>query len=236
MPESAELRLSTVKAVFFDFGDTLAALSPSKEELFQRAAHSIGMELGLEAIRRAYQVVDFRTKYSSVHVTDREGFYRDFNEQLCEALGISSRCDELHPALIAQFKREKKWQLIAEVPEALRRLRALKLPLALVANWDSNLPELTERLGIRDAFSVIVASQAAGVEKPDPAIFLRAARELSLEVENDHVLYVGNEYRADVMGARSAGLTPVLIDRNRLYPHADCLCFPSLLDWLDAMQ
>jgi putative hydrolase of the HAD superfamily len=118
----------------------------------------------------------------------------------------------------------------------LSSLRQQDLPLALVANWASSLSDLVEQLGIRQEFSAIVSSQSAGVEKPDPAIFRRAVEELSLSVETDRILYVGNEYRADVLGARSAGLTPVLIDRNGLYNHADCLRFTSLSAWLDRIE
>jgi len=171
-----------------------------------------------------------------VEVKDREGFYRHYNEQLAEALGISSHTAGLLPALTKQFSKNNKWQLFDDVPRVLSSLRQQDLPLALVANWAANLSELVEQLGIRQEFSAIVSSQAAGVEKPDPAIFLRAVDELSLSVETDRILYVGNEYRADVIGARSAGLTPVLIDRNGCYNHADCLRFTSLLDWLNSME
>lgn len=234
--EVPEIRLSAVKAVFFDFGETLAILSPSKEESFIRAARSVGLELDVDRVQRAYQIVDFHNKFSSVTVKDRDLFYRRYNEQLCEALGISSHFIKLSSAIAEQFRRETRWVLMEDASEALHRLRRRGLPLALVANWDSNLSSLTEQLGIKELFSAIVPSQAAGVEKPDPAIFRRAVNELSLAVETDRILYVGNEYRADVLGARAAGLTPVLIDRSRVYKHADCLRFTSLLEWLESME
>ncbi|MEP6819665.1 MAG: HAD family hydrolase [bacterium] len=224
--------MSEVKAVFFDFGDTLATLSPAREELFLRAADSVGLQLKLEAVKRAYQIVDFHNKYSSVHVRDRGSFYHHYNQQLAEALGISSQFTKLQPALSSQFATEKHWELFAEVPQALAHQKLHDLPLALVANWDSNLPSLTEKLGIRQAFAAIVASQTAGVEKPDPAIFELAAAELSLSLKTDRILYVGNEYGADVGGARSAGLIPILIDRNGLYEHADCPRYTSVEHWL----
>jgi putative hydrolase of the HAD superfamily len=237
LPATAqELRLSEVDAIFFDFGETLATLAPSKEELFIQAARSVGLQLELEAVRRAYQIVDFHNKYSSVHVSDRVGFYENYNQQLAEALGISSYFARLNPVLVARFRNAKKWELFDDVPETLRRLRGKGLPLALVANWDKGLSDLTEQLGIRQEFSAVVSSQAAGVEKPDPAIFLLAANELSLSVETERILYLGNEYRADVMAARAAGLTPVLIDRNSRYKHADSLRFTSLFEWLEWMQ
>jgi putative hydrolase of the HAD superfamily len=228
------LKLREVDAVFFDFGETLATLAPAKEELFIQAARSIGLELELETVRSAYRIVDFHNKYSSVKVKDRDAFYQHYNDQLAEALGVSSHLARLQPALTKQFSKEKKWKLFEEAPRVLNCLRQQNLPLALVANWDSNLLDLVERLGIRQEFSSIVSSQAAGVEKPDPAIFLRAVDELSLSVKTHRILYVGNEYRADVMGARAAGLTPVLVDRNGFYNHADCPRFVSLQAWLDS--
>ena len=227
--------LAHVQAVFFDFGETLASLNPGKEALFIKAARSIGLELELEAVRRAYQIVDFHNKYSSVTVTDRVGFYDNYNRQLADALGISSHFERLGPALSEHFRLEKHWCLFDDTTAALSRVQALGRPLAMVANWDKNLPTLLEGLGISAYFSCVVASAAVGVEKPDPAIFRLALAELSLSAPQ-HVLYVGNEYRADVMGARAAGLTPVLIDRYALYPHADCHHFASLSEWSEAMM
>ena len=233
---TGSMDIKKAAAIFFDFGETLATLVPSKEELFVRAAGSIGLELDLDAVRRAYQVVDFHNKYSSVHVKDREAFYRNYNEQLAEALGISSHIMKLGPALTSHFRDEKRWQLFDEVPEVLHRLRRTGLPLAVVANWDANLPSLIEDLGIRHLFSAIVASAAVGVEKPDSAIFLAATEKLGVSPGKQTIFYVGNEYRADVLGSRAVGLTPVLIDRGGWLPHADCLRFTSLQDWIKAME
>lgn len=229
------MRIRDAAAIFFDFGETLATLAPSKEELFSQAARSIGVDLELAAVRRAYQIVDFHNKYSSVTVTDRDAFYHHYNRQLAEALAISSHFPSLGPALIEHFRKEKKWSLFDDAARVLGHLQQLGRQLALVANWDRDLQTLIEQLGIGRHFSTVVASETVGVEKPDPAIFRLAAAELSLSLPDLTVLYVGNEYRADVMGARAAGLTPVLIDRYALYPHADCCRFASLDEWLEGM-
>lgn len=228
--------MKSIQAVLFDFGDTLASLKPAKEELFISAARSIGLELTFSAVQRAYEIVDFHNKYSSVYVKDRDDFYRVYNEQLCWALGIYSHFKQLHPLLATSFRQKKHWQLVEGVPHVLNVLQQRGITLAIVANWDRDLPALAERLEISRFFSAIVSSQEAGVEKPDPAIFARAVQDLSLSAERDTILYVGNEYKADVHGARAAGLTPVLIDRSGLYPHADCLRFTSLLQWIEAVK
>jgi putative hydrolase of the HAD superfamily len=41
---------------------------------------------------------------------------------------------------------------------------------------------------------------------------------------------VSTEYVADVVGAREAGLTSILVDRGNRLPYADCLHVQRLLD------
>jgi len=42
------------------------------------------------------------------------------------------------------------------------------------------------------------------------------------------VIHAGDDYQADVLGARGAGLEPVLIDPWERRPHADCPRSPAL--------
>lgn len=219
-------------AVLFDFGDTLVTLRTPREELFLRAATSIGLELDPANVQRAYQVVEFTNKFSSVSGQDRSTFYAKYNEQLCEVLGVSSHYPSLLPAITDAFANSGGWMLIEDAKSTLTKLQDRSMRLALVANWDSNLAAVAGRFGIRDYFSAIVASHAVGVEKPSPGIFKIALDELGLGSSEGRFFYVGNEYRADVLGARAAGLTPVLIDRSGQYPHADCLRYRSLSEWI----
>jgi putative hydrolase of the HAD superfamily len=51
-----------------------------------------------------------------------------------------------------------------------------------------------------------------------------------------HALYVGDNYYADVLGARAAGLEPVLIDPDEIFPEADCAvihCISEILPLLE---
>lgn len=223
--------LENIDAVLFDCGETLVTLKPSREKIFMRAAQSIGVQVNEESVRRAYQLVDFGNKYSSVNKPQKNDFYRTYNSQLCDALGIAICFEQLHPTLSALFERETQWALVEGAQELLAELAQRNVKLGLVANWDRDLASLAEQLGVKHYFDVVVASEEVGVEKPDPGIFRIALERLSLSHSPERALYVGNEYRADVIGSRSAGLTPVLIDRGNMYPHADCARFGSLKDW-----
>jgi radical SAM superfamily enzyme YgiQ (UPF0313 family) len=71
--------------------------------------------------------------------------------------------------------------------------------------------------------------------KPRPLI--EDLDELSLSgASPQSAFYIGNDYRMDVLGARAAGLTPILIDRDNLFPYADCLRFESLTKCLDLLD
>jgi HAD superfamily hydrolase (TIGR01509 family) len=83
--------------------------------------------------------------------------------------------------------------------EAVDRLRAHGLALAVVSNWDETLPERLDVFGI----GTIVSSAEVGVPKPDPAIFRLALERLG--VQADRALHIGDS-RADEEGARAAGM------------------------------
>ncbi|MGD9093049.1 MAG: HAD-IA family hydrolase, partial [Anaerolineales bacterium] len=57
--------------------------------------------------------------------------------------------------------------------------------------------------------------------KPDPVVFQHAVQNYGIRPER--VLYVGDNYYADVVGAENAGLVPVLVDPEGVFPDANCM-------------
>jgi phosphoglycolate phosphatase len=92
--------------------------------------------------------------------------------------------------------------------EGLDRLRAMRLPLAVVTNKPSRFvrPHLAEA-GIASYFSVIVGGDDLPTKKPDPAQLVHAARLLG--VAPSLMLMVGDSIN-DAQAARAAGC-PVLL-------------------------
>ena len=62
--------------------------------------------------------------------------------------------------------------------------------------------------------------------KPDPGLFAHALERL--EIAPEQAIYVGDNYYADVIGARRAGLGPVLYDPDQVFPDADCPVIRSI--------
>ncbi|MBA2505864.1 MAG: HAD family hydrolase [Thermoleophilaceae bacterium] len=98
-----------------------------------------------------------------------------------------------------------------DVVPALIELRARDLKLVVVSNWDLSLPEWLAEAGLLELVDATASSAVAGAAKPDPAVFHDALAHAG--VEPGEALHVGDSYGSDVVGARSAGIEAVLIDR-----------------------
>jgi HAD superfamily hydrolase (TIGR01509 family) len=126
------------------------------------------------------------------------------------------------------------WETVPdEVLPALAALRASGRRLVVLSNANGTLHRAFDRLGLTSAFDVIFDSYNEGVEKPDPRLF-RIALERS-GADASTTLHVGDLYHVDVVGARAAGLTPVLLDVADLYPECDCLRVRSLTQLVEAI-
>ena len=127
-----------------------------------------------------------------------------------------ARFEEFFEELFDLFARPATWCIFEDVAPVLDTLRRMGVRLAVVSNWDSRLDTLLRRLGLRDRFEFVLTSARAGYRKPDPRIFQLALDKLGLPA--DAVAYVGDSYEDDFVGAKQAGIMPVLIDREGWNP------------------
>jgi len=110
--------------------------------------------------------------------------------------------------------------------QALHEITSLGLPLALVSNASTAEVSAWPDSPLRPYFQVALFSCAIGLQKPDPAIYHRASRELGVAVDN--CLFVGDGGSDEHRGARRAGMVPVMVGefisaakRQARRPHCD---------------
>ena len=162
--------------------------------------------------------------------TDAERGWHYFNLVLAEA-GVprSAATDAALLELKAWHDRHNLWDDVPTgVRESLERFRGAGLRLAVVSNANGTLRALLDRLGLSPAFDVILDSAVEGVEKPDPRLFELALQRLGAAAGG--AVHVGDMYHVDVVGARAAGVRPVLLDEGGLYGEADCPRVRSLAE------
>ena len=210
-----------VKAVFFDFYKTLSVHGePSFEVSLQKIVERYRVEINWGRYEAAVGNLFTATSASS-----------PANHSLLEWLTtvITRECEFLTELGVQEHVEQIAWELLQsghslfgvtnavlydDVVPTLEHLREAGFKLAIVSNWDTPLDPLTERLGIAEYFDVIVASHDARVrsEKPEPHIFNYALSAVGVSAEE--VVHVGDTYEADIVGAQSVGIRPILLDRD----------------------
>jgi putative hydrolase of the HAD superfamily len=130
--------------------------------------------------------------------------------------GLPDRGDRID-ALYRQFMelRHDGVRLFDDALAALEDLRRC-CKLALITNGNTD----PGRLGLDGIFDLVLSAQACKLWKPDPQLFRLAAS--SLGVQPAHVVHVGDHQRADIAGARSAGMRAVWVNRRAAPREAWC--------------
>jgi putative hydrolase of the HAD superfamily len=162
--------------------------------------------------------------------TDSQRGWQYFNLVLAHA-GItrSVATDTALDELRLFHARSNLWEDVYEgVRPSLARFRSRGLRLAVLSNANGTVKTLFDRLELTPFFDVILDSAVEGVEKPDPRFFLLALERLG--ASPGEAVHVGDFYSVDVVGARAAGIRPVLLDESGLHPEADCPRVRSLAE------
>ncbi|MGA4538558.1 HAD family hydrolase [Uniformispora flossi] len=109
--------------------------------------------------------------------------------------------------------RDSRW---AAFPDAEPLLRALAPAYRLGVVSNSAVAHQRRKLDVIGLLpylgTALICSEDHGAHKPDPTIFLAGCAALGLPPHQ--VLFLGDNYAADAIGARDAGLIPCWLDRN----------------------
>ena len=208
-----------VRAISFDINGTLIH-SPRLGEVYSRILGRHGIEVGpheaFDTVRRVWEEFSCRREPGrdlfASHPRGSRGFWYEFIDRVCLLLGREPASRFAKAELFQAFTGPEPWEVFEEVGEVLAALAAKGMRLAVISNWDDRLPVLLARLQISDFFESIVYSAGVGADKPFPAIFLRALKELSLPPQE--VVHIGDRLREDVEGARGVGMQSIHLARN----------------------
>lgn len=114
------------------------------------------------------------------------------------------------------FKLFKKVKPFEGLEETLKRFRSAGLKLAVMSDFP--IRNRLRDLGLEGYWTTVFSSEETGALKPRPEAFHRLALELGYDPSQ--ILYVGNSYRYDILGAKRAGFLAAHITSR---PHRDSL-------------
>jgi putative hydrolase of the HAD superfamily len=224
-------------AILFDAGGTLVRIDyayiAETASTFGYAISESDLHSGEAVARRA---IDARAGSLRGHGDTDARRIPGYFESLLRAAGLRAEgLEQVLRAVEAKHRESNLWCVPLEGARAtLLDLRERGVRTAIVSNSDGRVRELLRRLELVDLVEFVIDSHEEGVEKPDPEIFRRALGRLGLPAER--VAYIGDIYSIDAVGARAAGLHPVLVDPTGSYADVDChtvTSLPELLRGLD---
>ena len=208
-----------IKAVFFDLYHTLVRYEPPREELMSQVLKDLGIEVKPEILRRPLVIADefiyqeiARTPLSQRSKEDKMALYARHQEIVLKEAGIEAN-QKLILGLLGKMQQfDMKLVLFDDVLPALTDLKNRGLILGLISNVDRDITPLLGQLGLKSWLQVVVTSQNAGFNKPQPEIFQAALKQA--EVQASEAIYIGDQYQVDVVGANKMGMKGVLLDRG----------------------
>ncbi len=225
----------SIQTVFLDAGGVL--VNPNWIRVSDALAEH-GIQVSAPALAAAEPQAKRRLDIGdTIRATnDQQRGWTYFNLVLTEAaIPLSEKTAAALAELHTYHQLQNLWETVPdEVRPALASLRARGLRLVVVSNANGTLHRLFDRLGLTSAFDAVFDSYDEGIEKPDPRFFQVALERSGATA--DTTVHVGDLYHVDVVGARSAAITPVLLDVADLYSDCDCRRIRALAELESALS
>lgn len=201
-------------AVLLDVGGVL--LLPTSEVMLPPLA-AAGAHPTEETLRRAHYRA---TAVRDAHPGAGWELYRRTYAQTC---GVAPEYVGRVADEIGRVLDGRTWMRVAPgAVDALRTVAEAGTPMGIVSNSVGVIAEMLAEAEVCQVgpgpcveVAVVVDSALIGIEKPAPEIFDAALEKL--DVLPRRTVYVGDTARADVDGARAAGIRPLHLD-----PYGDC--------------
>jgi putative hydrolase of the HAD superfamily len=235
-----------IKAVFFDWFNTLARYNPPREELQSQALREVGIDISPQKIMPGLLIAD-RDYFEENAVfpirkrspEEQAKIYSRYQQTILTEAGVNVSND---PDILAKIMKKTQqlykgitFVLFDDVLSILKMLKGQNLTLGLLTNLDTDMKPICHELGLEPYIDFIVTSGEVGADKPKPAIFLAALQKA--KVKASEAIHVGDQYKLDAVGAMGVGIRPILIDRYNSYPEVtDCPRIHRLTELTEYLQ
>jgi len=230
------------KAILFDFDGTLRLDSHKGSDVFFARALEIGLSIDDETRLRSerwthYYFANSPEIQSDLEKFEGDEFWVNYNRRKLLSIGRSDEeAESLSAEMSAFMKKNYKPQshVLDESRRVLDSFQRDGYILGIISNRDDPYHDELKELELDSYFSFSLAGGEVQSFKPDAQIFDEGLKRAG--VNADEAIYVGDNYYADIVGSRNAGLYPVLYDPDLLFPDAECAIIRSFGELHDLLK
>ena len=180
-----------IKAIIFDMDGVLVDSEPFNIEIEKR-------QFGLNHLSISEEE---HHQYMGV-ATDV--MWREIAKRQSLSLPVETLIEQNKTESIHYFTELKEIPVMPGLVDLLEKLTLKNFPIAVAS---SSFPEIIElilqRTGLRKHFQVVVSSQEAGKSKPEPDVFLLAAKQLGINPQDCMVI---EDSANGIKAAKAAGM------------------------------
>jgi len=235
-----------IRTIFFDAGYTLLRPAPSVIEVCQTVCR--GYDVLLDREQLATQLTTAEAYFREAGTLEQQTWA---SEEAITRFWIGYYTALLRPfiaeendplltqcvsAIIDTFRQHTSWELFPDVLPTLQALQGRGFTLGIISDWESSLCAIVHGLDLGSYFDCLIISAVTRHAKPEYQLYETALQRANAIA--DYAIHIGDSYLHDVLGARSVGITPLLIDRpGRLRTEdVDCLLIRDLREVLDLLE
>ena len=203
-----------IEAIFLDVGNTLRIviedpefMVEAKKQLVELTGAQMEPDEFYALLEERYKVLRKRAKETLIEASEREMWTQwmlpDFpTEKIAPLSGKLTR-----------LWRDSDGRRVprADVSKVVIELHKRGYVLGIIANTitETEIPDWLETDGLTGYFKTVILSSKVGIRKPNPEIYLEAARRIGVAPEK--CVYVGDNPVRDVEGVLDAGFAMSII-------------------------
>lgn len=197
-----------IKYVYFDLGLTL--VHNDMPQVYKEAIEKCGYLISLKDAEIAYHLTN---KYFMRYRQGELGkgnvlVFHEYVRKYCEYLHIDD--SEMVIKELSDRKKKTSWHAYAYTRETLDILKNMGIKMGLISNWDLNCRNVLDENVLTPYLSNIFVSSEQKMEKPDVRLFEKAIDACGFQ--KNEILYVGDNYYDDYLGAHKANIDCVILN------------------------
>jgi HAD superfamily hydrolase (TIGR01549 family) len=228
-----------IKAVYFDFFNTLAYFDPPREVTYATIANDMGVNATPQGVADALWEADaywrsenFRAPVRTRPEQEKIAIYREYGSRILA--GTDATPEQALQMLARAFAQGWVFKSFPDSVDALKLVKSHKLKTGLISNVGQEIDSYCQELGFEPYLDYKVTAFEVGFDKPRPEIFMLALEKAG--VKPSEAFFIGDVYEQDIIGARGVGMPAALIARNHGTTKYDCPVIDSLLKVEDFLK